>query len=187
MTIEITMPKLSDTMKEGKLLRWHKRPGDEVSRGNGLAEVQNGKARMVMGAADNGVMQEIILAEGESAPVGAVIARMTEISRGRLSRGDTPPEAVKPIPAAHRNEYRGLQTTGFPNTWEYADVEAIEGSPDSLLCRFLDPSGNTVFKARVPLSEIDPRSQIKILGDNGHLTVSISWAERSARRAAAPR
>lgn len=178
MTIEITMPKLSDTMKEGKLLRWHKRPGDEVSRGNGLAEVQNGKARMVMGAADNGVMQEIILAEGESAPVGAVIARMTEISRGRLSRGDTPPEAVKPIPAAHRNEYRGLQTTGFPNTWEYADVEAIEGSPDSLLCRFLDPSGNTVFKARVPLSEIDPRSQIKILGDNGHLTVSISWAER---------
>jgi pyruvate dehydrogenase E2 component (dihydrolipoamide acetyltransferase) len=85
MSIEITMPKLSDTMEEGKILRWLKHPGDKVTHGEPLAEVETDKADMVMEAFDDGVMQEIVLAEGESAPVGATIARMA-----------APGEEVKP-------------------------------------------------------------------------------------------
>jgi len=88
MSIEITMPKLSDTMEEGKILRWLKRPGDKVTRGEALAEVETDKADMVMEAFDDGVMQEIVLAEGESAPVGATIARLA-----------APGEEVKPSAA----------------------------------------------------------------------------------------
>ena len=76
MSNEITMPKLSDTMEEGKILRWLKRPGDKVARGEALAEVETDKADMVLESFEEGVLDQIKLNEGESAPVGAVIAMM---------------------------------------------------------------------------------------------------------------
>ena len=78
---EITMPKLSDTMEEGKIIRWLKHPGDAIRRGEALAEVETDKADMVLEAFEDGVLGEIKLKEGESAPVGAVIAR--DEGRGR--------------------------------------------------------------------------------------------------------
>ncbi len=101
MSIEITMPKLSDTMEEGKILRWLKHPGDKVTHGEALAEVETDKADMVMEAFDDGVMQEIILAEGESAPVGATIARMA-----------APGEEVKPSQAAAKPAGEVAKKTG---------------------------------------------------------------------------
>jgi pyruvate dehydrogenase E2 component (dihydrolipoamide acetyltransferase) len=85
MSNEITMPKLSDTMEEGKILRWLKHPGDQVHHGDALAEVETDKADMVMEAWDDGVLEEIRLQEGESAPVGAVIA----VLRGGGNAGET--------------------------------------------------------------------------------------------------
>src|SRR6202034_1016317 len=74
MSNEITMPKLSDTMEEGKILRWLKHPGDKIARGEAIAEVETDKADMVLESFDDGVLDQIKLSEGESAPVGAVIA-----------------------------------------------------------------------------------------------------------------
>src|ERR1700739_1661228 len=74
MSIEITMPKLSDTMEEGKILRWLKHPGDPIHHGEAIAEVETDKADMVMEAFDDGLLDEIRVKEGESAKVGAVIA-----------------------------------------------------------------------------------------------------------------
>lgn len=74
MSSEITMPKLSDTMEEGKIIRWLKHPGDQVHHGDALAEVETDKADMVMESFEEGVLAEVRLKEGESAPVGAVIA-----------------------------------------------------------------------------------------------------------------
>ncbi len=78
MSIELTMPKLSDTMEEGKILRWLKHPGDAIHHGDALAEVETDKADMVIEAFDDGVLQEVRLHEGASAPVGAVIAVMSK-------------------------------------------------------------------------------------------------------------
>ena len=82
MSNEITMPKLSDTMEEGKILRWLKRPGDRVRHGDALAEVETDKADMILEAFDDGVLDEIKLQEGDSAPVGAVIALMIDDREG---------------------------------------------------------------------------------------------------------
>jgi pyruvate dehydrogenase E2 component (dihydrolipoamide acetyltransferase) len=87
MSNEITMPKLSDTMEEGKILRWLKRPGDKVARGEALAEVETDKADMVLESFEEGVLDQIKLNEGESAPVGAVIAIMKSAG-GKESRAD---------------------------------------------------------------------------------------------------
>jgi pyruvate dehydrogenase E2 component (dihydrolipoyllysine-residue acetyltransferase) len=81
MSNEITMPKLSDTMEEGKILRWLKHPGDKVARGEAIAEVETDKADMVLESFDEGVLDQIKLNEGESAPVGAVIATIKSTGR----------------------------------------------------------------------------------------------------------
>lgn len=78
MSIEIRMPKLSDTMEEGTILRWYKGVGDAVERGEVIAEVETDKADMEVEAEASGIIKEIRVPEGESAPVGAVLALLEE-------------------------------------------------------------------------------------------------------------
>jgi pyruvate dehydrogenase E2 component (dihydrolipoamide acetyltransferase) len=74
MAIQIEMPKLSDTMTEGTLIKWHKKVGDTVEIGDILAEVETDKATMEMEAFDEGTLTEIRVQEGEKALVNGVIA-----------------------------------------------------------------------------------------------------------------
>lgn len=71
---EISMPRLSDTMQEGTITRWLKKPGDEVKRGDILAEVETDKANMEIEAYENGILEQITVNEGETAPIGQTIA-----------------------------------------------------------------------------------------------------------------
>ena len=70
---EIVMPKLSDTMTEGRLVSWKKRVGEAVRRGDVLAEVETDKANMELEAFVSGVLLEIRVQAGELAQVGTVI------------------------------------------------------------------------------------------------------------------
>src|SRR5215470_7348618 len=98
MTIEVLMPRLSDTMEEGKILRWLKKVGDRIEVGDIIAEVETDKADMEMEALDAGVLAEIRVQEGESAPVNAVIAVLSE--NGSVSAGPAEqPKAEAPRPA----------------------------------------------------------------------------------------
>jgi pyruvate dehydrogenase E2 component (dihydrolipoamide acetyltransferase) len=70
----INMPKLSDTMTEGTLVRWLKKEGDKVEAGDILAEVETDKATMEMEAFDEGVLKETYVKEGGKIAVGQKIA-----------------------------------------------------------------------------------------------------------------
>ncbi len=72
---EIVMPRLSDTMEEGTILRWLKRDGDTVARGEELVEIETDKANMIYVSDLDGVL-ELIAAEGDTLAVGAVIAHV---------------------------------------------------------------------------------------------------------------
>ena len=72
------MPKLSPTMEEGQISRWLKKEGDKVSMGEPLAEIDTDKATMEMQALANGVLRKIIINEGQSAPLGQLIAIVGE-------------------------------------------------------------------------------------------------------------
>jgi len=74
MAIQIEMPKLSDTMTEGTLIKWHKKVGDSVEIGDILAEVETDKATMEMEAFDEGTLSEILVQEGDKATIGAILA-----------------------------------------------------------------------------------------------------------------
>src|ERR1043165_6863385 len=74
MATKVIMPKLSPTMEEGQISRWLKKEGDKVSMGEPLAEIDTDKATMEMQALANGVLRKILIGEGESAPLGQLIA-----------------------------------------------------------------------------------------------------------------
>jgi pyruvate dehydrogenase E2 component (dihydrolipoamide acetyltransferase) len=68
------MPKLSDTMEEGRIIRWLKKEGDPVETGQALAEVETDKATVEMEAYTNGTIRKLIAAEGETIKTGGLIA-----------------------------------------------------------------------------------------------------------------
>jgi len=78
MATQVIMPKLSPTMEEGQLSRWLKKEGDKVSMGEPLAEIDTDKATMEMQALSNGVLRKVLIKEGESAPLGQIIAIIGE-------------------------------------------------------------------------------------------------------------
>jgi len=71
---EITMPRLSDTMQEGTIARWLKKPGDEIKKGDVLAEIETDKATMDLEAYEEGTLQQILAQEGETVPIGQAVA-----------------------------------------------------------------------------------------------------------------
>src|SRR5215218_6120869 len=72
---EITMPRLSDSMEEGTILRWLVADGAAVARGDEIAEIETDKANMTYEADAAGVFRPVA-AEGDALPVGAVIAHV---------------------------------------------------------------------------------------------------------------
>ena len=74
MASRVVMPKLSDTMEEGRILRWLKKEGDAIETGQALAEVETDKATVEMEAYTNGTIRKLISAEGQFAKVGELIA-----------------------------------------------------------------------------------------------------------------
>src|SRR5258708_20475234 len=64
MPIEVLMPALSPTMTEGKLAKWHKKPGDAVKAGDILAEIETDKPTMEFEAADEGTPANILVPQG---------------------------------------------------------------------------------------------------------------------------
>jgi pyruvate dehydrogenase E2 component (dihydrolipoamide acetyltransferase) len=74
---DVAMPRLSDSMEEGTILKWLKSDGDEVQRGEELVEIETDKANMTYEADEGGVLK-IVAQEGDTLPVGETIAQIGE-------------------------------------------------------------------------------------------------------------
>src|SRR6266699_6035832 len=98
MATQVVMPKLSPTMEEGQLSRWPKKEGDKVSMGDPLAEIDTDKATMEMQALGTGVLRKILIQEGESAPLGQLIAIIGEPDED-ISALESKAKSAAPEPA----------------------------------------------------------------------------------------
>ena len=78
MAIDITMPRLSDTMEEGTLVKWHVNVGDRVAAGDLLADVETDKATMEVQTYDDGVVTRLAAEVGQTLPVGELIATLED-------------------------------------------------------------------------------------------------------------
>ena len=93
MPITIEMPKLSDTMTEGTLVRWIKKVGDNIAIGDVLAEVETDKATMEMEAFDEGVLTEIYVQDGNKVEVGQKLALLLGKGEKTIPRSESKPAA----------------------------------------------------------------------------------------------
>jgi pyruvate dehydrogenase E2 component (dihydrolipoamide acetyltransferase) len=128
MSVNIEMPKLSDTMTEGTLIKWHKQVGDTVEIGDILAEVETDKATMEMEAFDDGVITAILIKEGEKANIGSVLA----VLGGDFDDKAAPaPQAAEPAPAKENPFVVSNPASPAPTPAATAgnDGERIKSSP----------------------------------------------------------
>ena len=104
MSITLTMPRLSDTMEQGTIIKWNVKEGDEVASGAVVADVETDKATMEMQVYDDGVVARILVDEGSQVPVGTAIALIAEEGEDPGSLNSEPAAgaapAVVPEPAA---------------------------------------------------------------------------------------
>jgi pyruvate dehydrogenase E2 component (dihydrolipoamide acetyltransferase) len=98
--IDITMPALSPTMETGTLAKWIVKVGDSVKSGDILCEIETDKATMEVESIDEGVVAELVVAEGaEDVPVGQVIARLREEGEAVVAKAAPAVAAPTPHPA----------------------------------------------------------------------------------------
>ena len=128
MAIDVCMPRLSDTMEEGRILKWLKQLGDRIEVGDIIAEVETDKADMEMEALDEGVLIEILVPEGGMVPVGGVMARLGAADEVVVADSAAPaptaengiaetppsPEPTAPPPAPKVRELREIRAQREP-------------------------------------------------------------------------
>src|SRR5688572_14495566 len=73
---EIIMPKMGDAMTEGKVVRWYKKPGDAVKKGEAVAEIETDKVNLDLEAEGDGTLGEHAAKEGDVVPVGGLLANL---------------------------------------------------------------------------------------------------------------
>lgn len=127
MPVNIEMPKLSDTMTEGTLIKWHKKVGDQVEIGDIIAEVETDKATMEMEAFDEGVISQILIQEGEKAPVGSTLAILGGDDAGSAP-ASLPSAAAATVPTQASSPAPTSTLAAVPAATE-ANGERIKASP----------------------------------------------------------
>ncbi|MBD1393935.1 pyruvate dehydrogenase complex dihydrolipoamide acetyltransferase [Mucilaginibacter glaciei] len=100
----VKMPKMSDTMTEGVLAKWHKKVGDSVKSGDVLAEIETDKATMDLESYQDGTVLYIGVEEGNAVPVDAVIAVLGKEGEDykALLEGDAKPAKTEEKPAEEK-------------------------------------------------------------------------------------
>src|SRR5579859_1461059 len=107
---EVNMPRLSDTMQEGTITRWLKKPGDTIKKGDIIAEVETDKANMEVEAYDAGTLEQILVNEGDTAPIGQVIAIIGS-GAGTQKQPAAPQAAAKNTPTTANGTAKEVATT----------------------------------------------------------------------------
>lgn len=126
MASRVVMPKLSDTMEEGRILRWLRQEGDRVETGESLAEIETDKATVEMEVYTTGVVRRLLAPEGQTIRVGDVIAVIGEPDEditalvtptaapppaATTAAATSPPPAVQVPPRRAESAVRGADTT----------------------------------------------------------------------------
>jgi pyruvate dehydrogenase E2 component (dihydrolipoamide acetyltransferase) len=153
MATQVVMPKLSPTMEEGQLSRWLKKEGDKVSMGEPLAEIDTDKATMEMQALGNGVLRKILINEGESAPLGqliAIIGEPDEDISAMLNQAESAQPATQSKEAAPEVKAAGDDK---PQEAAVAQAATAQAAVPTETTQQATPSGNGAGAAATPTNQ----------------------------------
>src|SRR6266487_1300563 len=122
---DVTMPRLSDTMEEGTIASWLKKPGEQVNKGDVIAQIETDKATMDLTAFEAGTLQEILAPEGTTVAIGQPVARL---GNGQADAKVRASPMARHIAAEHGLELSGISGSGPQGRVIRADVEAALNS-----------------------------------------------------------
>ncbi len=161
----ISMPRLSDTMEEGTVAKWHKKVGDKVSEGDVLAEIETDKAVQEFESEYDGTLLFIGAEEGKSAPVDTVLAIIgpegTDVS-GISKAGTSQPKKNTETPKEEKKEEKVVTETKTVETPKAEKTVAVSATGDSRV--FASPLAKSLAKEK----GID-LAQVEGSGDNGRI------------------
>jgi pyruvate dehydrogenase E2 component (dihydrolipoamide acetyltransferase) len=133
MATKILMPKLSDTMNEGIILKWLKKEGEKVKQGETLVEIESDKADMELEAYDSGVLRKILVPDGGKAGIGApigIIAGANEDITGLLIEAPLFPQKTEAIEASKKESPTSLPLSpSQPGTTADVTDGSVKASP----------------------------------------------------------
>jgi pyruvate dehydrogenase E2 component (dihydrolipoamide acetyltransferase) len=150
MPINVTMPRLSDTMEQGTVVKWHVKVGDKVTSGQVIADIETDKATMEQAAFDDGTIASLVCPEGKQVKVGEVIAVLAEegesVSAAASGPAPTAPRAAAPAaPAA---------TPAAAGRTIVADVKAVPVEIDGERTRVSPVARRMAEEMGVDLSQV---------------------------------
>ncbi len=160
MPVDVVMPKLSDTMEEGKILRWLKKLGEAVAVGDVLAEVETDKADMEIESEAEGVLAKILVEEGGSVAVGQKIAVLDGSGNGEHASSTAALAGEKSAPAEPEPAARSPRPAAAPRLTAPPPPKAVAARPPaSRAVRTVPPSprpatGEARAEGREELSKI---------------------------------
>src|SRR4051794_1688977 len=135
---DVVMPRLSDSMEEGTILKWLKAEGDEVTRGDELVEIETDKATMTYEADSAGTLS-IVAQEGDTLPIGEVIARIG--AGGEAPAGDAAPaEATQQAEASGNGGPSEAPPAAAPAATAEPPAAAPEPEPEPAAAQSAAPS-----------------------------------------------
>jgi len=129
----LKMPKLSDTMSEGTLVKWLKKPGDPIAVDEDIAEVETDKATMTMPSFAEGILHKIYVKEGQTVVLGAALALVLEDGEEPPADADTPPAGEAKPTAPAKSESSAAPVTAPPAPAPAAAATAPVASRSSRL------------------------------------------------------
>lgn len=121
MPFDVTMPKLTDSMEEGRIVEWKVAPGDRVREGDVLAEIETDKAVMELESFWTGTVAELLHGNGDVAAVGEVIARIADV--GEEVGAAAPSQEAQPV----REPEPPAEVAAAPAGRPSGEPEAAEG------------------------------------------------------------
>ena len=166
MATDITMPRLSDSMEEGTVLKWLVETGAEITRGQEIAEIETDKANMTYEADVEGRLSEIVAGEGDTVAIGEVIARLGEAGEAP-SGGEQEDSAGDEDAEASAEEADG----DADDSADEAEAEQAEEEEAAPVAIKEDDSGNGASAGEAKKSSTDS-------GENGDGRVKASPVAR---------
>lgn len=124
MPINVTMPRLSDTMEQGTVVKWHVKVGDKVTSGQVIADIETDKATMEQAVFDDGLIARLVCPEGKQVKVGEVIAVLAEEGESVDAAAAGAPAPAAARPAAPQQA--AVPAAAAPAREIVADVAAVE-------------------------------------------------------------
>ena len=149
MASAVTMPRLSDSMEEGTVLKWLVDEGGEVKRGEPLVEIETDKANMTYESDTDGTLIEVVAQEGDTLAIGEVIARIGDPSE---AGGDGKPAAKEEEPAEEEAGGEEAEAAEAPEAEPSQEEEEREEQPVAGAAEGggETESGGTATKTRAP-------------------------------------